>query len=129
MTGTERSVEATVLDLEEQLWAANRAGDGEFYRERLADDVVGVFTRGHYDKAMAVREVSENRIPFTSTRMSDPRVIVLAPDSALVTYRCDIEALHEGQTLQFPIYATTVWRRANDEWRAVLHQQTPIQEG
>lgn len=110
------------------MWEANRRGDGEFYRAHLADEAVAVSSYGVLDREAIVREIAENRIPFTSTRLEHPQVILLTDRSALVTYKAHIEAVREGQPFAFSVYATTVWKRVGRDWLAVLHQQTPVQQ-
>ncbi|HEU4948992.1 MAG TPA: hypothetical protein VFT31_17725 [Kribbella sp.] len=70
------TVAETLLDLGEQLWRANREGDGA--------------------------------------------------NNALVTYRLDVTAVVEGNEVELPSYATSVYNRAGDQWLCVFHQQTAL---
>jgi uncharacterized protein (TIGR02246 family) len=118
----------TILRLEDEIWAANRRGDGSYYQRYLTDDATAIATFGVFDKAAIVEQVAQNVVPYTSTRLSGQQVMLLGEDSALITYRADIEALQEGKPFSFSVYATSVWRRDRDGWRVRLHQQTPIQQ-
>jgi hypothetical protein len=117
-----------ILRLEEEMAAANCNGNGEFYSSHLADDAIAVAAFGVFGKDAIVRQVSENRIPFTRFEISDAKVTAVGKDGAVISYRGDIEALRDSQPLRFAVYATSVWRRDGEQWLAVLHQQTPITE-
>jgi ketosteroid isomerase-like protein len=120
-------LEATLLELEERQWAANRAADPEFYRRYCADDFRLVSRFGVWDKQRGVAELEKGNVnPFLRTDMEDPIVIELGDGTALLTYKETIDAEIRGQRQVFSIYATSVFRRTDDGWRYVFHQQTPI---
>jgi len=121
MTTTE-----TLLELEERMWQANREGDGAFYGQYLREDAFAVSKYGTMDKAQAVSLVSANQNPYLKTELSDQRVIQLDEDNAIVTYRVDVTALVQGNEMQLPAYASTVWNRSGGEWRAVFFQHTAL---
>jgi Domain of unknown function (DUF4440) len=125
---TNNETEALVLTLEERMWEANRKGDGEFNRECLADEAVVVSLYGVLGKEAIVHQVAENRVPFTSTRLDHPRVVLLTDRSALVTYNVHIEAVRNGQPFAFSVYATSAWKRVGERCLGVLHHQTPVQQ-
>ncbi|MFC0113807.1 nuclear transport factor 2 family protein [Kibdelosporangium aridum] len=118
------SIEQTLLDLEEELWRANREGDGAFYDKVLRDDALGVSKFGVYDKSGAVKLISINDNPFTRSKMSDAKVLLINDTAALVTYKTDYTALIDGTKHDFTALATTVYSLEDGEWRAVLHQQS-----
>jgi hypothetical protein len=129
-------IQATLLELEDRQWEANRNADADFYRGYLTDDALVVSRFGVLDRQQILRMFAGGNVnPFLSTAIEDPRVVVLDHDSAILTYKATIEALitkattadvREGQTTVFSIYASTVYVRANGTWRAAFHQQTPL---
>lgn len=121
MTTTE-----TLLELEERFWQANREGDGAFFSQFLRDDAFGVSKYGTLDKTQAVALATANENPYLKTELSDQRVILLDDDNAIVTYRVDVTALVQGNEMQLPAYASTVWNRSGGEWRAVFFQHTAL---
>ncbi|TWD83627.1 uncharacterized protein DUF4440 [Kribbella amoyensis] len=120
------TVSETLLALEERLWQANREGDGRFYAEYLRDDAYAVSKYGRMDKAQAVPTISANHNPYLKSDLTEQRVIEIDADSAVVTYRVDVVALVNGNELELPSYASTVWNRVDGEWRVVFHQQTAL---
>jgi len=122
--------EKELLDLEERQWKANREADAEFYRRYCADDFIIVSRFGLLTKGQVLAQFEKGNInPFLRTDMEDLRVLAIGQDSALLTYKETIEASIDaegGKTMTFSIYATTVYRRTDDGWRFVFHQQTPL---
>ncbi|MBY8338874.1 nuclear transport factor 2 family protein [Streptomyces spinosirectus] len=112
--------------LEEELWRANRAGDGTTYERLLRKDALLVSRFGTADKERIVPLIEANRNPFVRSELSDRQVRVLSPDSALVTYRVQYTARTDQGDVDHTALATTVYSREDDAWRVVLHQQTPL---
>src|SRR5215510_14345068 len=120
------SVTETLLALEDELWRANREGDGDFYEQYLRDDAIAVSKYGVLDKATAVPGIRANRNPYLKTDRTDERVIVVDVNTAIVTYRVDVTALVQGNELHLPSYASSVWNNSSGTWRIVFHQQTAL---
>lgn len=119
-------VEKELEELEEELWRANREGDGDFYARMLREDAVSVSQFGTAGKEQVVALIQHNRDPFIRSALSEPQVRVLSPDSALITYRVGFTARTEQGDIDHVALATTVYARENAGWRVALHQQTPL---
>jgi hypothetical protein len=117
------STEQTLLDLEDEMWRANREGDGSFYDRVLRDDALVVSKYGVAGKAAIVPGVSKNENPYVKTVLSDRKVLPITPDSALVTYRV---AVTNDAGVTFEALATSVYAREGDTWRSVFHQQSAL---
>ena len=118
--------DAELLELEERMWAANRAGDAAFYAELLRDDALVVSRFGVQDRASILAVIGENRVPYINSTITDPQAIELTGDSALITYRVEVEALRDGQPMNFAVLATTVYVRRDGGWCAAFHQQSAL---
>src|SRR6185369_1158658 len=94
-------LQGELLGLEEKMWAANRAGDAGYYAKLLRDDSLVVSRYGVMGRAAIVAGIGENRNPYVSSTITEPRVIELTADSALITYHVHVEALHDGTPLAF----------------------------
>jgi hypothetical protein len=119
-------IEQTLLDLEDEMWRANREGDGAFYDRMVRDDGLVVSRYGVATKAEIVPVVTKNENPFIRTDLSDRKVLRITPDSALVTYKAAVTALIDGSEVEFQVLATSVYAREGDGWRSVFHQQTQL---
>ena len=115
-----------LLGLEEKMWAANRAGDAGYYATMLRDNAVVVSRYGVMDRAAILVGIGENRIPYVSSTITEPRAIELTPDSALITYHVHVEALRDGEPLAFDTLATSVYVRQDGSWRNAFHQQSAL---
>ncbi|MDX6250420.1 MAG: hypothetical protein QOF10_3780 [Kribbellaceae bacterium] len=120
------TVAETLLDLEEQMWRANREGDGAFYAKLLRDDALVVSKYGVMTKAQGIPVIEANHNPYVKTDLSDQKVLQLDENNALVTYRVDVTAVVQGNEVELPSYATSVYTREGDQWRGVFHQQTAL---
>jgi len=119
-------IEQTLLDLEAEMWRANREGDGAFYERTVRDDALVVSRYGVATKAEIVPGITKNENPYIRTDLSDQKVLRITADSALVTYKAAVTALVNGSEVAFQVLATSVYARAGDGWRSVFHQQTEV---
>jgi len=118
----------TLLELARKAWDANIKEDADFYAQLLTDDAVGITGFGVMDKVTLVEQMRQHSgIPFTKVDMTEPRLIVLTPDSALLTYKATIHALKDGQELILSDYVTTAFVRRDGEWKGALQQHSRIQ--
>ncbi len=119
-------VEKELLALEEEMWRANREGDGAFYDRVLRDDALLVSRFGFAGKQEVVPGIQANRNPFIRSELSDQRVVVLTDTSAFISYRASYTALMEDGEHDFTVLATSIYVHDGEAWRSVLHQQTPL---
>ena len=123
------SVNEELSELEDLLWKANREGNGEFYQRYLRDDAIAVSRFGIIDKATAVPGITANHNPYLKTDRTEERVIVVDENTAIVTYHVAVTVLVDGNEVQAPSYASTVWTKASGEWLVAFHQQTALYGG
>jgi hypothetical protein len=119
-------VERELVNLETEMWRANREGDGAFYDRVVREDALLVSKSGVVGKADIVPNITKNENPYLRTDLSDVKVLRIGADSALVTYKAAVTALITGSEVPFEVLATSVYARAGDEWRNVFHQQTAL---
>lgn len=115
------TLQDTLLDLEEQFWRA--AGNGDFYRERFADEGRLVFPIGVLTREQAIPAVDASE-PWASFRFDSARLIEISDDAAVLTYRAT--ANRTGET-PHNLLISSVYVRRDGEWKMLLHQQTPLQ--
>lgn len=113
-----------LLTLEEAFWEASSAGDGDFYRNHAADDAVFVFYTGTLDKQACVDAIDGHPVHLSHWRIDAPKVVALADDTALLTYRG--YRRHEGETAAEAALTSSVYVQRNGEWKLAFHQQTPL---
>ena len=124
MTGEDRAaLEEALWELERQFWL--RAGDVDFYGEKLTEDAVMVFPApyGIVDRA-AVLDAIAAATDWTTVTLDDRKHLRLSETSAVLAYR-GTGVRPEGE---YATYATSVYALRDGVWKLALHQQTPIPE-
>jgi Domain of unknown function (DUF4440) len=109
-----------LLAIEETFWRA--AGDRQRYGEHLAADAIHVFPGVGLLDRESILDGVEHAQPWRVFRIEDPRFIELDGGAALI-YRA------HAQRAGGPTYAaaiTSVYRRRDQSWELVVHQQTPL---
>ena len=114
-----------LIDLEHDAWKAlSTSGEASaaFYEERLADRPVFLIPGGMVldDRTAIARSMSGT--PWERFELADERVIVLADDAAVVTYRAS--AVRGDQ--QYTGLFNSTYVQQDGAWRLALHQQTPV---
>jgi uncharacterized protein (TIGR02246 family) len=120
------TLEQTILDLEDEMWRANREGDGDYYARCLTDDAMVVSRFGVMGKDQIVAGITANRNPFVRSAIHDPKVFALGDAAALITYRATYTALIDGAEQDFTTLSTSVYVLIDGQWRSKFHQQTPM---
>lgn len=112
--------EAPLEELEREL----AAGDGATYAQRLRDDAIVVLPERVLDKAETIAEIDAAG-GWDAFAIDGVREHPLGEDSALVTYRFHA---HRG-AFEYSAWLSSVYARDEQEWKLVLHQQTPLEGG
>ena len=116
------TVREELVDLEERFWRS--AGSRESYAEHLADDAVHVFPGwGVADDNERVLQAVESVEPWERFSIDDLRFVGLGESAAALVYTA--HARRAGQD-EYIAAMTSVYRRADDGWKLVIHQQTPL---
>ena len=116
----------TLKKLEHGYFRASVTADGGFYERNLTDDALLVFTEtGVLDKNACVQTVngSPGDASGASWRIEDARLVTLAPDAAVLSYRA--EATRPGGE-SASILVASAYSRQDGAWKLAFHQQTVI---
>ena len=65
-----------------------------------------------------------DKMKAESATPSDMKVIVLNPNTALVTYKLDQKGSFDGHPWPPLVYATTTWVNHGSTWKAAFHQES-----
>ena len=112
---------AELLELEEGFWRAS--GDRQRYEANLADDAVHVFPGWGIAEREPVLDEVVRAEPWERFEIDDPRIVELSDDVAALVYTAS--AQRAGQD-EYRAAMMSVYRRKDDGWELVLHQQTPL---
>lgn len=115
---TTTAIAAHLRRMKDGALRATREHDVAYYDAYVADDAIGIFPYGTFDKAAVLAQVAQPRPSFRALGIEDERVTVLSEDCGLVTYTA---RYHDRR-----VATSTLFLRRTGEWRAVLYQQTVL---
>ena len=111
-----------LLALEEGFWRA--AGHADAYAQHLADDAVHVFPGwGVTADNERVLQAVETVEPWETFSVENVQLVELGERVAALVYTA--RARRAGQD-EYVAAMTSVYRRADEGWQLVIHQQTPL---
>lgn len=80
------------------------------------------------DKAAFLAKMAAGRIRYVAIDWPESKVTVLGDDAALLTGRMNTDVEVEGTAKALRNRVCTVWRKADDAWRLLSFQSTPIKD-
>jgi hypothetical protein len=119
------SLAEQLLDCEKKLLDPVLRRNPEKLASLLADDFVEFGSSGRtYDKNQILYRLG--RQLAAQLTIEEFRLIELAPDAALVTYRARAESA-DGKAEKYSL-RNSVWVQRVEEWRMIFHQGTLVSE-
>jgi hypothetical protein len=115
-----------ILDCERAVWSALAQGDAAADADALADDFLGVYGSGCAGKAEHAGQLRHGPT-VASYALSQARLMTLADDVALLSYRADWSAHGDPAAPTETMYVTSIWRRRDGRWLNVFSQDTPAE--
>lgn len=113
------------LELEAKVWDALVAGNIKADEELLADDFLGVYSTGMAGKeAHAAQLMGGPTIADYS--LSDARIMILAEDTALLSYLARWTRIANGK--QEAMYITSIWKKMDQVWLNIFSQDTKAED-
>ena len=106
-----------LLPLEEAL----AGGDGDTYRERLAEEAVVIVPGAVLDRESTIAAMDESA-GWDSFSIEDARALALGDGAGLLTYT--FNGQRGNQTYRAVL--SSVYVRRDGDWKMALHQQTPL---
>ncbi len=121
------SVEAEVIAHEKRAFAAWKNKDKKFFLDTATDwsqniDLTGVRNREQWAQA-----VTDPNCTVKNYALDNIKVIMLSPDTALMTYRYTNDAVCNGKPEPSPAWASTVLVKRGRKWLVAFHQETNAQ--
>lgn len=120
------STKLALMELEEEGWAAIKAGRGDHYREICLDDCLMVESDGVATWRDFLDEVDGKPAPFERYDLKDAKMVPLNDTGAVLTYHANAEVEGRGS---FDLYMTSVYILEGTNWKLAFHQQTPAADG
>lgn len=122
----------SLLALDTKAWDAWKSKDTEFFKTFLADNFVGFGDDGkRMTKAEILEAMAKEKCDVKSNALSDPKVTMAGPDTAVVTYKATVDGTCEdekGASHKIPSNLTvaSVFVRSGDTWKGAYHNEVPV---
>jgi glyoxylase I family protein len=117
------NLEALLFELEGALHLREVRASAAKLEELLDDDFHELGVSGTVWTRDAIIDALRGEA-FSARTMSDFRVLRVAPDVALVTYRAHRQAI--AQRPEADSLRSSLWKRRHGRWRMAFHQGTPL---
>ena len=115
----------TIIATEKKLWEAWKNKDVKVFRANLAADGLQVGETGVGDKAAILKSMAGSDCEVRSYSLSDIKVVFLAGNVALITYKGTQDATCGGQAIPAAVWASSTYILRGGRWLAASHQETP----
>lgn len=115
----------TIIATERKLWDGWKNKDVKPFRANLSADSFQVGESGVGDKAAILKSMEASDCEVRSYSLSDIKVVFLASNVALMTYKGTQDATCGGQTLPPAVWASSTYILRGGRWLAASHQETP----
>ena len=121
----------TLIDLENKFWQSMVDQDSDTAVSLLSEPALMVSSHGamKFDHAGYRRMAEQGSMVLTSYELHDVEVVFPNDTTAILTYRVKQETANRGEskgTVQEMADTSTWVRSGSDDWRCVMHTETPI---
>jgi hypothetical protein len=121
------ATEQKLVDMEKSLWEAWKNHDSAPFQKLLSADSVNVTPTGVSSTEQAVKDVSGSDCKVNSYSVEDPKTTWVDKDAVLLTYKATQDAVCGGQKPPDTVWASSLWVKKGNEWKAAFHQETAAQ--
>lgn len=112
--------------VEQERWQAMLAADTEALDRLLADELTYTHSNGLVDtKASLLDAIAVKRFDYRSADRRDVSIAVVG-DVAVITGRVAMLVVAGDREVHLDSRFSSVWARADDRWRFVCWQSTPL---
>jgi hypothetical protein len=120
-------VEATITQLSDKITAAALKGDVATFEELLADDYMSISGSGTVStKAEVINNYKSGKLKYDSIDVTDVKVRILGPTTALVTGKGEVKGKMGDQDLTGSYRSSRLFVKRGGKWQAVFFQTTKI---
>ena len=120
-----KTVEATVLEVDDTFSAAGEKKDGKFFDTNLTGNFVGVSPTGLWDKAMIVKMIGDDKCENKPNPATDRKVVELGDGTALLTGKGSGERTCDGKTTKSSENYAVLFVKDGETWKAAYYQTIP----
>lgn len=123
------ATEQKLVDMEKSLWEGWKNHDPGAFQKLLSSDSVSVNPMGVSGTEQAVKEIGSSDCKVNSYSVEDPKATWVDKVVVLLTYKATQDAVCGSQKVPETVWASSLWVKKGNEWKAAFHQETPAQSG
>lgn len=120
--------ESKLIASEKMIMDAISKNDSAGFKNLVSMDGWVVTSRGANKVGDIVQHLFDPNVKTTSYSIEEPKVMMLNPDMALLTYKSMWAGTANGKTESETSYDSTLWVKRNGKWWAVFHQATKVEQ-
>jgi hypothetical protein len=118
------ATEQKLVEMEKSLWEAWKNHDSAPFQKMLSSDSVNVTPAGVASTEQAVKDAASPDCKVNSYSVEYPKAIWIDKDAVLLTYKATQDAVCGGQKPPETVWASSLWVKKGNEWKAAFHQET-----
>jgi hypothetical protein len=92
----------------------------------LSEESIGVGDSGVAKKATIVKDIASSECEVRSYSLDNYEVVMLDPNTAILTYKADQDATCKGKAVPARVWASSVYVKRGGKWLNAFHQETPV---
>lgn len=115
--------------LEKAFWQSILDGSPQVATEMLTEPALMVSGHGahKFDHATYTKMANDDRVKLLDYKISAMDVLLPTDDVAVASYRVLQKVEMEGKTTEMDVYDTSTWVKVGDQWRCVMHTESPAE--
>jgi hypothetical protein len=123
----DKSLETKLIAMETKAWETWKNNDRSFIQSVLSDDAVFVDETGVSDKAQFIKNLYSGGCAVKSYALDNFKFVMLAKDTALMTYKATQDAVCNGKKSPPVQWASSLYIRRSSKWENVFYQTSTVQ--
>ena len=124
-----KATEDKIMQTEKQLWEAWKTNNAEPFKQNLAANTVAVTSEGlKVGLEPVVQDLMSGNCKVESYSLEDSKVTWIDSNTALLTYKGTQDATCEGRKIPSMVWASSIYVKRGNNWKAMFHQETPTME-
>ena len=104
---------------EKSVWQAFKDKNADAFQKMVTPDVVAIYADGMMNLKSELESMSKTEMKSFS--LTDFNVVMPDADTAIITYKADVETSTEGKDNSGNYNCGSVWHMKNGDWKAVFH--------
>ena len=121
------ATEQKLVEMEKSLWEAWKNHDSGIFQKALTPESVNVTAMGIQGTEQTVKDAGSSDCKVNSYSLEDTKSTWVDKDAVLLTYKASEDVVCASQKLPGAVWASSLWVKKGNEWKAAFHQETPVQ--